>query len=130
MKRYLIATHGEMASGMQSTLKLLAGQRDDIQVIDAYVEKNESISQKLEELFVDSEDTWIVFTDILSGSVNREVIPFINEKVHVITGFNLPLLLELLFIDEVTDSIIEDKIIEARNQLQYVNKIIRGVSND
>lgn len=132
MKKYLIATHGEMASGMRSTLELLSGKREDIWIINAYLEKNEPITEQLESIFNDDtgEDQWIVFTDILSGSVNREMIPFIKENVHVITGFNLALLLELLFVEEVTPEVIEEKIDQARSQMQYVNPLVRSVLND
>ena len=37
MRKYLIATHGELAKGFQSSLNILADKGNDFQVINAYI---------------------------------------------------------------------------------------------
>jgi mannose/fructose-specific phosphotransferase system component IIA len=127
MRRYLIASHGKMASGMLSTVKLLAGEREDIDYLDAYIE-SDSISNQIKRYFDQYKEYEIlVFTDLLAGSVNREIMRYLNENTHIISGFNLPLLLELLLSDEnITPEVIEEKLSMARGQMVYVNKLVKG----
>ncbi|TDW16379.1 PTS system mannose-specific IIA component [Breznakia blatticola] len=131
MRRYLIATHGEMASGMLSTIRLLAGDRNDIDIIDAYV-NSDSIIDEVKKYFSSQVDNEIiVFTDLLAGSVNREIMRYMNENVHIISGFNLPFVLEMLFYDEEMDTtFLNEKIVQAREQMVYVNMLARGEYND
>lgn len=127
MKRYLIATHGEMASGIASTIQLLVGERDDITYIDAYV-KDDFIAEEVKQFFnTYAEDDILVFTDLLAGSVNRELMLYVGERVHIIAGFNLPLLLECLLSDvEWTKEWIAESIKMACSQIVYVNQLMKG----
>ena len=43
MKKILIATHGNLASGAKSTLEFLVGNIVDITCIDAYVDPDENL---------------------------------------------------------------------------------------
>lgn len=126
MVKYLIATHGEMAEGMKSTLKLLAGERKDIEFLSFYCEKGDAV-EKLKEFFEKNKDCEIIaFTDLLGGSVNKEVLNFISSKVHIIAGFNMAVILEvILSVEESVESNRLEEIIQTgRQQLIYVNKII------
>lgn len=126
MIKYLVATHGEMAKGMKSTIKLLAGDRSDIQFLSFYCNE-EDAAQKLKEFFEKNKDCEIIaFTDLLGGSVNKEVLNFISNKVHVIAGFNMAVVLEvILSMEETVESNRLEEIIQTgRQQLVYVNKII------
>ena len=41
MKRILIASHGHLASGIQSSIGILTGNPDAVQSIDAYVDDSD-----------------------------------------------------------------------------------------
>lgn len=126
MVKYLIATHGEMAEGMKSTLKLLAGERTDIEFLSFYCEKGDAV-EKLKEFFEKNKNCEIIaFTDLLGGSVNKEVLNFISSNVHIIAGFNMAVILEvILSVEESVESNRLEEIIQTgRQQLIYVNKII------
>ncbi|OPJ64917.1 PTS sugar transporter subunit IIA [Clostridium oryzae] len=126
MVKYLIATHGEMAEGMKSTLKLLTGERTNLEFLSFYCDKYDALS-KLREFFEKNKDCEIVaFTDLLGGSVNQEVLKFVSEKVHIIAGFNMAVILEIILsMEETIESNRLEEIIEtAKEQLVYVNKII------
>lgn len=127
MKRYLIATHGNMASGLASTIRLLVGMREDVTFLDAYINQD-SITMEVKQYFETyAEDSVLVFTDILAGSVNREIMTYANERVHVIAGFNLPLILEcLLYEGEWSKDWINETLEMARTQMVHVNQLMKG----
>ena len=88
MKKILIATHGNLASGAKSTLEFLVGNIVDITCIDAYVDPDENLIDILENYFskIDADDEVIVFTDIKGGSVNQKIIQYIMKpNIFLIT---------------------------------------------
>ncbi len=123
--KYIIATHGKLASGIKNTVEMLTGKRDDIYTIDAYVENQEFV-ETFERLLSLFEDEYIyVFTDIVSGSVNQAISGFLkNRRIHLITGINLPVIMELVLRnEELGDEEISAIIEEARQHLIYVNEL-------
>lgn len=104
MKRILIATHGQLASGYLSSIEILAGTTEGISVINAYVEENDFDKELLK--FVNDlkeQDQVFIFTDLFGGSVNQKVTRLCLEEnisATVIAGFNLPIILEILLATE------------------------------
>lgn len=98
-KKILIATHGHLASGLKSAIGVLAGEPCQISVIDAYTDDEPGdYTPKIEEFLasVGEQDEGLIFTDILSGSVNQRVVradPFSNPNVILVTGSNLMVVL-------------------------------------
>lgn len=123
--KYIIATHGKMASGIKNTIEMLTGKKEDVYTIDAYIENQDFVEtlQKLLDLFKD--EYIYVFTDIVSGSVNQAVSGFLDRyRIHLITGINLPVILELVFRnEELSDEEISAIVEEARRHLIYVNRL-------
>lgn len=124
MKKILIATHGTFASGAESTIRFLMGDVGNITCINAYVDQNENMLEKLEEYFsqVQPEDQVIVLTDIKGGSVNQKIVPYaVRENVFLIAGFNLPLLVAVAIAPEgVTREEIRQYIEDSKNQMELV----------
>ena len=86
---------------MLETLQLFTQETRHIQAIPFYTEDPERNPEAELEDFIrrlQETDTAIVLTDILWGSVNQQLMMKLNDKpqVHLITGLNLPLLLELV----------------------------------
>lgn len=134
MKQILIATHGKMASGIRYTAELIVGQMAEIETIDAYVTPEDNVEEKFKEYFQKHEhDRVIVFTDLMGGSVNQKLMEYSKkENVTLITGTNLPVLMQVMLADDdVTDDEIQEYIDDARNELQMVcleeKKINTGV---
>lgn len=125
MKKVLIATHGKMASGIKSTAELLLGEMADITTIDAYVEPDVDIEKQMKEFFErkEPEEQVFVFTDLQGGSVNQKFLPYsADANVILITGFNLPMLLQILMAEEpVSRSEIEEYLQEARQEMKMVS---------
>jgi fructoselysine/glucoselysine PTS system EIIA component len=137
MRKYLIATHGTFAKGIQSSLDIIIGQMENIFSIQAYTEENKSIEEELKSILkqLGKDDELLVFTDLLGGSVTNQVLQFaLKENVYIVSGFNLPLLLDILLAD--TDApiseVIETGIQNAKDQIVFVNKLINqnNKSND
>ena len=124
MKQILIATHGKMASGIRYTAELIVGKMDEITTIDAYVTPEDNVEKKFEEYFAQHEnDRIFVFTDLMGGSVNQKLLRYSQkENVTLITGTNLPVLMQVMMADDdVTEEEIQEFIDDAREELQMVN---------
>ena len=134
MKKILIATHGNLASGAKSTLEFLVGNIVDITCIDAYVDPDENLIDILENYFskIDADDEVIVFTDIKGGSVNQKIIQYIMKpNIFLITGFNLPILLELAIMEKkITVENLEEMIDICKNQLELIKIDMKRESDD
>lgn len=97
-KKIIVASHGQMASGILSSLKIIYGESDQVEALDCYVEKDFDLSQKIAALMNKYANyELIVITDIFGGSVNNEFLTYLKRKnFYLVAGLNLPLLIELV----------------------------------
>lgn len=106
-KKYLIATHGELAKGFQSSLEILAGKGDSVSVINAYM-TDEDYTPIIKEFIkdVEPEEQGVVFTDLFGGSVNQKVVTEIltanRDNIFVVSNANLAIILSILLLPEET----------------------------
>lgn len=129
MRKFLIAAHGSFSSGIKSSLEIIIGKVENVFIIDAYVDGNKSIEEEFNTILtnVQVEDELVVFSDLMGGSITNQILRYgLQENVHVVTGMNLPLLLDIMLADADTPvaDVIENAISIAREQVVYVNKII------
>lgn len=135
MKKILIATHSHFASGIKGTVELLTGPKSNIWTIDAFSEDSDLV-QELNDFVKDiSRDDWVyIFTDIKFGSVNQSVMNALSplpENVFVISGFNLPVLLELSLTDECFDKKqVEEIVNKAKEEIVLMNNYVGEESSD
>ena len=128
-RKFLIATHGTFAKGIKSSLDFIVGETQDVFLIQAYVDGNKSIEDDINNVLqkVGVNDELVVFTDLLGGSITNQVLRYaLKENVHIVSGINLPLLIDVLMadIDTPVEEVIESAITNAKEQLVYVNKLI------
>ena len=103
MRKYLIATHGELARGFQSSLNILADKGNDFQVINAYI-IDEDYTPAIDEFIasVQPEERGFIFTDLFGGSVNQkaftELMNAKKDNIVIITNANLAVILSVLFL--------------------------------
>lgn len=129
MRKFLIAAHGTLPAGIQSSLEIIMGSLENVFLIQAYVGENKSLKEEIDFVLehINTDDELIVFTDLMGGSVTNQILQYaLKENVFIISGFNLPLLLEILLADPSTPvlEVIEAGINNARNQIVFVNKLI------
>jgi len=132
-RKFLIVSHGGLARGIKSSLELIAGTADGVYVLEAYVEENKPIEEELSRLFAEDEVEWVVFSDLLGGSVTNQVVRAGNGKaVHIVAGYNLPLVIEVVLSDPgiPAEEILGEAVGRAREQLVYVNPLLIQPDND
>ncbi|HNW56682.1 MAG TPA: hypothetical protein PLR88_10305 [Bacteroidales bacterium] len=135
MRKFLIATHGTFAKGIQSSLDIIIGHTENVFLIQAYIDENKSIEDEVDAVLkqVSDNDELIIFTDILGGSITNQILQYaMRQNVYVISGFNLPLLLDILLADQETpvNEVIETGISNAKEQMVFVNNLITAKKNE
>ena len=127
MRKIMIATHGYLANGIKSSIELLTGKKENVSYLNAYVDdKDYTLEIKKFMESIGEEDEAVIFTDIYGGSVNQKAVLMLPEdkKIFLITGFNLPVVIEiLLFSEPLNDTVVKRIIEESRIQLLDVSKI-------
>ncbi|VYU58726.1 PTS system mannose-specific EIIAB component [Clostridium tertium] len=126
MLKILIATHSRFASGIKDTAEFIVGKQKYLHSINCYVD-GVDLKKEIEGFFdnVIDGDIVVLMTDLMVGSVNQQLIKYMNRpKTYLITGFNLPLLLEIVMSDEsmIDESAIEEMINASKEQIILVNK--------
>src|SRR5579871_4499492 len=129
MRKFLIAAHGSFASGIKSSLDIIIGETENIFVIDAYVNGNKSIEDELGKILseIKPEDELIVFSDLMGGSITNQILRVaLRPNVHVLSGMNLPLLIDVVMADAEKPfaEIITNSLTAAKEQVVYVNQFI------
>ncbi|KNC95056.1 PTS sugar transporter subunit IIA [Trabulsiella odontotermitis] len=130
MKRhYIFASHGTFAQGVLNSVELILGRQPDIYTLCAYVDENTDLTVQVEELMASlpEEDVVIAITDIFAGSVNNEFVRFLQRpQFHLLSGLNLPLVIDLLISAEEqnTGKLIHDALISSKESIQYCNQTL------
>lgn len=123
MRKILIATHSTFASGSLNSITFLIGNRQEISIIDAYIDETD-YTKKVDQFFEDyrMEDEYVVFTDLFGGSVNQKIFSYKTKfDFYLITGFNLPILLEIILYNQTLNEEIVKQLVEnCRKELQLV----------
>ena len=135
VRKFLIATHGNLATGVKSTRDIIIGQTENVFLIEAYVKENKGIEDDLAALLktLAKNDELIIFTDLLGGSITNQAVRFTQGRnVHIVSGFNLALLIEVLMADTSTpaEEVIESAIQNAKEQIVYVTKMMHQNENN
>jgi fructoselysine and glucoselysine-specific PTS system IIA component len=128
-RKFLIATHGTFSAGVRSSLDMIIGAQENLFIIQAYIDQNIAIEDQIKQLLeqISENDELIIFSDILGGSVTNQLLQqALKPNIHIISGFNLPLLVDVMLGDAETpvDEVIDNAIINAKEQMVYVSKLI------
>lgn len=136
MRRFIFASHHKLAYGLKDTVDFLTGSTKTIYEINAYLDdETKNIDTVVAELFAsfDDEDEVVVLVDMMGGSVYQKFYPYMSDKVHIICGMNLPMALSLVLVPEdecLTSEKVEQVLMDCKNQLVYVNKMVASVDED
>lgn len=126
-------SHGNMAVGLKDTLSVFIGDTSAYTSISAYTNDTDP-KKELEQFFgtVSDEDQVFIFSDIMAGSVNQLVMPYIARKnTYLFTGMNLPMLLQAMCIsEEITEDEIEKVIENAKAGVIYMNNYQFAINDD
>ena len=128
-RKFLIATHGAFAKGIKSSLDIIIGPMENVFTLQAYIDENKPIEADLAGIMgnIQPGEEWVIFSDLLGGSITNQVLQHTaGRNVHIVAGFNLPVLIDVLMadMDSPAAEVIEQAIIQAKEQLVYVNQLI------
>lgn len=128
MRHFILSSHGTFSQGIYNSVKIIMGEQDNVHIITAYVEEGQDIKDLVTQTLqkIPKEDEIIVCTDVFGGSVNNEWMKYItHENLHLVTGMNLPLLMNLFMQDEEdVAAIIRQGIQEAKEGMIYCNDLV------
>lgn len=136
MRYFLIASHGTFADGILNSVELITGKHNNIWTINAYINENEDIKDQITNAInsITLDDELVVVTDIFGGSVNNEFMKLLNDKrIHLVAGLNLPLLIELVTMNEVekdTVKLVKTALCNAKSSIKYCNLELRKEEAD
>lgn len=134
MVKFLIATHGDLASGFKSSLGIILGKNmaDLVETVNAFT-RDENPKEAIDNLIASlgEGDQLVIFSDWMNGSVNQICTPHASEdKVYVVTGANLPLICEVLGdmggAARVSENALRAAVDRAKNEVRYVNDLFRS----
>jgi len=121
-----ILNHGEFGESIVKSAEMIAGKIDDIYVFSLKKDMSlEEMIENVESKFKSVNGKKILLTDIFGGTPNN-VAMYLKHKYqcHVISGFNLAMILELVLsrdnqektIDQMVDDSIAAAIESIKNQ--------------
>ena len=137
MYQFIIATHGLFAEGIKNSIEIILGKFENLSTLSCDTDSNFNLKKEIDEILKKyNNKEVIVITDIFGGSVNNlfmEEIP-LNKNIHLITGLNLPLVLNLLGEQEnylIPEELIQNSIEISSDAVKYCNlELIKTSKNE
>lgn len=136
MRKIVLASHHLMADGLKDTIQYVMSNLNNIETICAYM-ANQPVSQQFKEVLgdINDQDEYLIFTDMLGGSVNQEAIQYLSyPNVYIITGMSLPIVLSVVLTlqssEKIDETLIRNAIEDAKNQIVYVNDMVKNMEVD
>lgn len=136
MRKIILASHHLMADGLKDTIQYVMPDLNQIETICAYMD-NQPVEKQFKDALgnINEQDEYLIFTDMLGGSVNQEAIKYLSyPNVYVVTGMSLPIVLSVVLTlkayDKIDETMIRNAIEDAKGQVVYVNDMIKNVGVD
>jgi phosphotransferase system, mannose/fructose-specific component IIA len=128
--KILVIGHGRFAEGIKSVANIIVGDLSEVTFMNTYVDDID-FHIELDNYFSENKNV-LVLTDLFGGSVNQAIIQYITKvNIDVITGINIPLILEILISNTTGNNLDFRQIISsAKEQIVYVNDILENLNNE
>lgn len=136
MRQFIIASHAHFAAGINESVSLLSGERDNVRTLSMYVDGNNDLAAAAAKMLDETPegDDLIVCTDLFGGSVNNEFTSIVQRRpnTYLVTNMNLPLLIQLLFAEEGRDTaeVIREICAADDTRVKFVNDLIEDTEDD
>ena len=136
MRQFIIASHAHFASGINESVSLLSGERDNVRTLSMYVDGNNDLAAAAAKMLDETPegDDLVVCTDLFGGSVNNEFTSIVQRRpnTYLVTNMNLPLLIQLLFAEEGRDTaeVIREICAADDTRVKFVNDLIEDTEDD
>jgi mannose PTS system EIIA component len=94
----VVATHGQLAEELIRTAEAVCGKLEQCRTVSvgstsAMEDARAHLAQAIHD--VDTGDGVLVLTDMFGGSPANLALTFLDERIEVVTGVNLPMLVKL-----------------------------------
>lgn len=136
MRQFIIASHAHFAAGINESVSLLSGERDNVRTLSMYVDDNNDLAAAAAKMLDETPegDDLVVCTDLFGGSVNNEFTAIVQRRpnTYLVTNMNLPLLIQLLFAEEGRDTaeVIREICAADDTRVKFVNDLIEDTEDD
>lgn len=125
--KILIASHGDFSKGCLDSVRMIMGD-DFVKDIQTYsLKRGENPNDYVNELKlrIDTEEEYVVFTDIYGGSVFNAFTGCLDlSNIRVISGTNINMLIEfMLSTEKDIDLRIQNAIQNAREGIQFLKTL-------
>lgn len=103
MVGFILTGHGEFSNGLKSALDMVAGDQPAFQIVpfegDKAAEYGDDLRAAITSMRSECKEGVIVFVDLLGGTPFNQSMMIANDvdKLEIVTGTNLPMIIELLF---------------------------------
>ena len=129
MRHYVIASHGGFSKGIYESIKIIIGEQAGVDIITAFIDGKNDIEALVNGTLekIPYSDEIIVCTDVFGSSVNTEFMKQLKTRknLYLITGMNLPLLMQLfLSAEENTERMILDIVNSEDTHAKFCNSMI------
>ena len=118
MAKIILASHGKLSKGMLDSVKMIIGSlADGVETYSLFPgESANDYANELKERMLQDEEDYLLICDVQGGSVFNSLVQLVtNERVKVVAGMNLSLVLELIVANQ-GGSINSDTILEASKE--------------
>ena len=130
MIKLLLASHGDLAYGVYSSLKIIMGEQKNISTLCAYNKEDFDLKKEVWKIINDLKDddkvnlipsTWISNNEFMNN--------LYRDNLYLVSGLNLPLVMELMLIQDESniDSMIQNALETSIKTIKYCNPIIKAV---
>lgn len=123
--RLILASHGSLAEGMLSAVEMIAGKQEKMRAygLSTYQTPAKVREKVQEELDQYPEDHFLILCDIKCGSIHNILVELCaDERVALISGMNLALVLTLSLSPDMEKDQLIKSMEEAKENLMYFDK--------
>ncbi len=98
----LIVSHGNLVNGLLDSLRMFFGEEELKQIEGLALLQSDDCTQfgsKIDEMLqkLDTGDGVIILADMLGGTPCNQSLMRLDENVTILSGINLPMLMELVY---------------------------------
>ena len=96
----VVITHGRLAGEIVDTVRLIMGQPSHLEAVSFSARESlETLRERAREAIegFTTEDGCLILTDLFGGSATNITVEYLkSDKVRILTGVNLPMVMEAL----------------------------------
>ena len=127
----VVVTHGQLATELVNAAEMIVGDLPQFTAVsigwhDEVNDAREDISQAIER--VRGEEGVLLLTDMFGGTPSNLAMTFLGDRVEVITGVNLPMLIKLADLPEQADLLTAAREVreQGRAAIWVASDLLRG----